>query len=155
MVECVPPGVGVKHWEELIGAPKLVDALDEVLGRKAWELPANSADFSPGTEYIRQWYAPVVFPEPSVAEQAAQKAKPDMGDEEGWRNGEGDGWAAEEDRMLLATRSGTETPQSSAGNDWKAVAAAVGNGRSAKQCRERWCGLQPWTAAGAQIHSSC
>lgn len=104
VIECVPPGTGVAHWEELVRAPRLVAALDEVLGPGCWELPVNSAEYLPDKEYIRQWYAPIVFPETS-ASQATAPAPPEVGDEEGWRNGEGEGWTAEEDRALLAARS--------------------------------------------------
>ena len=84
-----------------------------------------------------------MFPEDLPTASAAV----DLGDEGGWRTNEGEGWTAEEDTALLASR----WPEGAGGGrkqpvGWKAVAAAVGGGRSAKQCRERWGGLQPWTA---------
>jgi hypothetical protein len=150
LVECTPPGVGA-HWVSLLRSPVLVAALDELLGEGAWELRPNEPAYTPGQPYVRQWYAPVAFPETSPTEDSGRGAGRalTLGDEAGWRSGQGDDWAASEDNALLAARA--------KGLGWKEVAKAVGGGRGAKQCRERWCGLQPWSeeedAAVLALHS--
>jgi hypothetical protein len=129
-----------------VSSPALVKALDEVLGEDAWELPVNVASYSPGEPYVRQWYAPISFPEVCPADTVANDGV-DLGDEGGWLSGEGDDWSAEEDDALLRAKA--------QGLSWKSMAASLSadtgtvtgrRSRSAKQCRERWCGLQPWTA---------
>jgi hypothetical protein len=57
VVECAPLEIG-EHWKALSAAPRLVAALDAILGHGAWEVPTNT----PG-EQVRYFYAPVVFPE--------------------------------------------------------------------------------------------
>ena len=62
VVEVTPPGGGA-HWDELVSSPKLVAALDAILGKGAWELPANGlAPENGGRVEVRHWYAPIAFP---------------------------------------------------------------------------------------------
>ena len=62
VVEVTPPGGGA-HWDQLVASPKLVAALDAILGSGAWELPANGpAPAGGGRVEVRHWYAPVAFP---------------------------------------------------------------------------------------------
>lgn len=151
-------------WQTLIANPGLIAALNCLLGEGCWELPLNEPYRGGviGSEYVRHWYAPVMFPEELapvdkdgstttgsvLLRQGFSKkeaAAAPLGDALSWRTNEGDGWTAEQDTALqharLPSRSTEGQPVS-----WKAVAAAVGGGRTAKQCRERWGGLQPWTA---------
>ena len=73
VVELAPFSEG-KHWDELLGSPKLASTLDGLLGCGGWELRGNSATRpGPGPsekvgsghsaeESVRHWYCPVVFP---------------------------------------------------------------------------------------------
>ena len=60
-----PPGEGA-HWDELERAPRLVGALDALLGAGGWTLPRNELDARGAGGLVggvRHWYHPVVFPE--------------------------------------------------------------------------------------------
>eukprot|EP00038_Savillea_parva_P015529 m.220690 g.220690 ORF g.220690 m.220690 type:complete len:430 (-) comp31318_c0_seq1:103-1392(-) len=67
VVECAPLGQGA-HWKALSTSPRLVHALDTLLGHGAWEIETNTRD-SP----IRFFYAPVVFPEASANDRCDTK----------------------------------------------------------------------------------
>ena len=141
VIEVVPPGVG-EHWGALAASPKLRHALDALLGADAWELPSNQPHGGPCA--IRHWYCPVVFPESSASSAATSSDKARgatlYDDASSWRRGDvGKGappWSKREDAVLYASRA-EDLP-------WESVAAAVGNGRTPKQCRERY--QPPWTA---------
>lgn len=141
VIEVVPPGVG-EHWGALAASPKLRHALDALLGADAWELPSNQPHGGPCA--IRHWYCPVVFPESSASSAATSSDKARgatlYDDASSWRRGDvGKGappWSKQEDAVLYASRA-EDLP-------WESVAAAVGNGRTPKQCRERY--QPPWTA---------
>ena len=148
-------------WQALIASPALNAALNCLLGEGCWELPLNEPYHGGvvGSEYVRHWYAPVMFPEDHASiekdsstttgsvllrqgfrTKAAAAAL--LGDAVSWRTNEGDGWTVEQDLALQRARLPSKEGQLVS---WKAVAAAVGGGRTAQQCRERWGGLQPWT----------
>ena len=137
VIEVVPPGVG-EHWGALVASPKLRHALDALLGADAWELPSNQPHGGPCA--IRHWYCPVVFPEADCAATSSDASRVTRDDASSWRRGDvGKGappWSPEEDAVLYASRA-KDLP-------WERVAAAVGNGRTPKQCRERY--QPPWTA---------
>ena len=141
VIEVVPPGVG-EHWGALAASPKLRHALDALLGADAWELPSNQPHGGPCA--IRHWYCPVVFPETPETARGATSADASSlvtrDDASSWRRGDvgkcAPPWSPEEDAVLYASRA-KDLP-------WECVAAAVGNGRTPKQCRERH--QPPWTA---------
>jgi hypothetical protein len=166
-------------WQSVVANPALAAALNVLLGEGCWELPLNQPYEGGviGREYVRHWYAPVMFPEEfkeggPEGEEAAGAKRPQrssagsnaravaaapLGDASSWRTNEGEDWTAEQDETLLRARfpAAAGRPGEQAGEQqqkqqkpvsWKQVAAAVGGGRSAKQCRERWGGLKPWTA---------
>ena len=141
VIEVVPPGVG-EHWGALAASPKLRHALDALLGADAWELPSNQPHGGPCA--IRHWYCPVVFPESSASSAATSSDKARgatlYDDASSWRRGDvgkdAPPWSKQEDAVLYASRA-EDLP-------WESVAAAVGNGRTPKQCRERY--QPPWTA---------
>ena len=71
VVEVTPPGGGA-HWEQLVSSPKLIEALDAILGKGAWELPVNGpAPVDGGRVEVRHWYAPIAFPSEAAASAAA------------------------------------------------------------------------------------
>ncbi len=170
MIEAVPTrgsGEGGRcsaseAWHTLISSPALVGALDCLLGEDCWELPLNEPYRGGviGSEYVRHWYAPVMFPEElTPLEEDGSTTRGEhgqhgldtksatvapLGDAGSWRTNEGEGWTAEQDTALQHARL-PSTEQHQQPVSWKVVAAAVGGGRTAKQCRERWGGLQPWT----------
>ena len=143
------------HWRAVVECPALAHALDALLGAGCWDLPLNDEyeGGTIGTDYVRHWYAPVMFPEEFAGEESKWLGKGgdggdgalDLGDEGSWRTNEGEDWTAEQDATLMAARfpNGSDGKQQPVG--WKAVAKVVEGGRTAKQCRERRGGLQPWT----------
>ena len=145
VVEAAPPAAaaaakGAQAWAAMAKAPRLVEALDALLGAGCWELPLNGPPPREGESYVRHWYCPVCFPEGGGGDGsqggdgggvAAQQRLQAPG-----HDGCGPAWSAEEDERLAGAVAG--------GEGWSAVAVAVGNGRSKRQCRERWC--PPWTA---------
>ena len=63
VLEVTPPG-DAAHWAELVASPRLVAALDAILGEGGWELPVNAAAPTDGGRVpVRHWYAPVAFPD--------------------------------------------------------------------------------------------
>ncbi|KAJ1620796.1 hypothetical protein T492DRAFT_374582 [Pavlovales sp. CCMP2436] len=63
VVEVTPPG-DTAAWTDALASPRLVAALDTLLGPGSWELPANGpAPPGGGRVPVRHWYAPVAFPE--------------------------------------------------------------------------------------------
>ncbi len=175
MIEAVPTrgsgGAGCcsasEAWQTLIASPALVSALDCLLGEDCWELPLNEPYQGGviGNDYVRHWYAPVMFPEDlppleadgfttrgmrerQVLDTKGAAAAP-LGDAASWRTNEGEGWTVEQDAALQNARL-PSTDQQQQPVSWKVVAATVGGGRTAKQCRERWGGLQPWAATEDQ-----
>ena len=88
VVEVNPPGEG-DHWARIERAPRLVCALNALLG--TWELPRNSI------ERTREWYCPIVFPEDPPCHALT---RPALSGEATWRDGFGDAWTSEEDAKL-------------------------------------------------------
>lgn len=126
VVEVNPPGAG-DHWARIEAAPRLVAALDALLG--AWALPRNDA------ERTRQWYCPIVFPEDPPERTPARRA---LQGEATWCAGQGRDWTAAEDARLRKAARAVPV-------DWKGVSSDLQ--RPAKHCRERSAAIIPWSPA--------
>ena len=129
VVEVNPPGEGA-HWARIERAPRLVCALNALLG--TWELPRNDA------ERTREWYCPIVFPEDPPCHTLT---RPALSGEATWRDGFGDAWTSDEDAKLRKAARARPV-------DWKGVSSQLN--RPVKHCRERWAAINPWAPAEDQ-----
>ena len=137
VVEVNPPGEGA-HWARIERAPRLVCALNALLG--TWELPRNDA------ERTREWYCPIVFPEDPPCHTLT---RPALSGEATWRDGFGDSWTSDEDAKLRKAARARPV-------DWKGVSSQLN--RPVKHCRERWAAINPWAPAEdqtlAELHNT-
>ena len=129
VVEVNPPGEGA-HWARIERAPRLVCALNALLG--TWELPRNDA------ERTREWYCPIVFPEDPPCHTLT---RPALSGEATWRDGFGDAWTSDEDAKLRKAARARPV-------DWKGISSELN--RPVKHCRERWAAINPWAPAEDQ-----
>ena len=127
-------------WASVCESQPLRRALDALLGEGRWTIPLNGPPPAEGAAYVRHWYSPVVFPEGEEKESHGTKAGGRAAGQAlaaPGHDGCGPAWGKDEDERLAEAVS--------RGEGWSAVAVAVGNGRTKRMCRERWC--PPWTDA--------
>jgi glycosyltransferase involved in cell wall biosynthesis/ectoine hydroxylase-related dioxygenase (phytanoyl-CoA dioxygenase family) len=146
VIEVVAPSDGAP-WDALRNSPELAKALDEVLGRAAWDIELNAVDERRRACDVRHWYCPVTFPEKDseqamlVAEEAKARAARAEQSEKRRKVSDESGACAPAPARWTECDSGNVRKLKEGGHNWDAIAKMMSTSEltwTAKQCEEHY-----------------
>ena len=151
VVEVVPTSDGA-DWAGARASARLMEALDAILGREAWEVALNEVDAERGTCETRHWYCPVTFPEQESSEavRAVREARAAVArarqSEKRRRTSDESGRCTPAPARWTESESARSRELRESGHDWETIAKMLSTSEltwTARQCEESF--QSSWT----------